>query len=125
MISSVKDMLKNRPPRLACFLAFADLTYLVWTLLTHFSVAVASRFVISAVLWWFVFKGRKLAGDLLGGCCALSAFLSLALVKDMASASMVAAVVAMSIPVSLGGLAAYFLFGSSMRKFQNRVAEKV
>src|SRR4051794_15457483 len=70
-------LMKHKPPVLLVFAVASYVAYLVWMLLVDFKPVVAGRLIASAVLFIFVFRGSRVAGNLLAILCGLSALLLL------------------------------------------------
>lgn len=111
--------MKNRPPLLIVAAAGVYLLYLVWQMVTDFMPVTGGRFLISVVLFFFVFRGSRVAGNILAFLSAASAAVLLvaavAIFKDDAENAIGFTVFASL----LLAFAAYVFFSPKVRVFQS------
>ncbi|AVD82662.1 hypothetical protein C4Q28_11120 [Pseudomonas sp. SWI6] len=110
--------MKNRPPLLIVAAAGVYLLYLIWQMITDFMPVTAGRFLIAVVLFFFVFRGSRVAGNILAFLSAASG--AVLLVAGAASAKENATnAIALTVFVApLLVFAAYLVFSPKVRAFQ-------
>ncbi|WP_426180408.1 hypothetical protein [Pseudomonas sp. TWRC1-2] len=114
--------MKNRPPLPIVAVAGAYFFYLAWQLVTDFMPATAGRFAVAAVLFFFVFRGSRVASNILAALCALSAVLFLVTAVASMKENIKSAVVLTVIAAPLLAFAAYLFLNSKVRAFQRNAA---
>jgi hypothetical protein len=112
--------MKSRPPVLLIVAAVAYLAYLAWQLVVDFTPVVAGRFALSAVLFFFVFRGSRSAGNILAVLCAISALVLLVAAVATFTSNAVGAVLFTVIAGLLLAFSAYLFFSPAMRTFQGK-----
>ena len=117
--------LMKKPPIALIIVAVVYLGYLAVLLALDFNLVVAGRLVISAVLFYFVLRGSRLAGNILAALCALSALVLLVAAVATFSANTMAALIFTLIAGVLGLFAAYLFYSPSVRAFQVRALPAV
>lgn len=115
--------MKRKPPLLLVIAAVAYLAYLAWMLIVDFSTVVAGRLAISAILFFFVFRGSRVAGNILAILCGLSALVLLVAAIATFSKATLGAVLFTLIAGLLVAFAAYLFFSPAVRTFQGRLSE--
>ncbi|WP_454846095.1 hypothetical protein [Pseudomonas farris] len=110
--------MKKRPPLLIVAVAGAYFLYLAWRLVTDFMPVTAGRFVISIVLFFFVFRGSRAAGNILAFLSALTALLLLVAAVSSFSANVKGAVVFTAFAGLLLAFAAYVFLSPKVLAFQ-------
>lgn len=115
--------MKSKPPLLLVIVAILYLAYLAWMLVVDFTPVVAGRLVISALLFFFVFRGSRVAGNILAILCALSALVLLVAAVATFSTGALGAVLFTVIAGLLAAFAAYLFFSPAVRVFQGKVPQ--
>ena len=115
--------MKRKPPILLIIVAVAYLAYLAWMLSVNFTPIIAGRFAISAILFVFVFRGSRLAGNILGILFGLSALVLLVAAIATFNKSAIGAALFTLIAGLLGAFAAYLFFSPAIRAFQGKPPE--
>lgn len=110
--------MKNRPPLPIVVVAVAYFIYLVWQMVTDFIPVTAGRFVISAILFFFVFRGSRVAGNILAFLCAVSAVMLLVAAVASIKGNVNSAIVITVFACSLLAFAAYVFVNPTVRAFQ-------
>lgn len=112
--------MERRPPLILIAVAVAYVGYLGWQLLITFSPIVATRLGLSVVLFYFVLRGHRQAGNLLGLLCAISAIILIAGAYSASNAN--AAIVFTTLAALLSAFSAYLFFSRRVRTFQMTMA---
>ena len=110
--------MKNRPPLLIVAAAGVYLLYLVWQMATDFLPVTAGRFLISVVLFFFVFRGSRVAGNILAFLSAASAALLLVAALASFKEDVKDAITLTVFAAPLLAFAAYVFFSPKVRAFQ-------
>lgn len=111
----------KKPPVALIASATAYLGYLVVLLVLDFTPVVAGRLAISAILFFFVLRGSRIAGNILAVLCGLGALTLLVAAVATFSANAMGAVMFTLIAALLALFAGYLFFSSEVRAFQGRV----
>ena len=114
--------MKNRPPLPIVAVALAYFLYLIWQMVTDFMPVTAGRFAVSAVLFFFVFKGSRIAGNILACLCVVSAALFLVGAVASLKENVKGAIVLTVFAAPLLAFAAYVFFSPRVREFQRNAA---
>jgi hypothetical protein len=112
--------MKRRPPLLLILAAFAYLAYLAWQLINDFTPVVAGRLALSLVLFFFVFRGSRVAGNILAILCTISAVILLVAAVATFTANTLGAILFTMIASLLAAFAAYLFFSPAIRAFQGK-----
>ena len=112
--------MKSKPPILLVIAAVAYLGYLAWQLLIDFTPVVAGRLALSAILFLFVFRGSRIAGNILAVLCAISALVLLVAAIATFTVNVVGAVLFTVIAGLLLAFSAYLFFSPAVRAFQGK-----
>jgi len=115
--------MKIKPPLLLVVAAVVYLAYLAWMLVADFTPVVAGRFAISVLLFFFVFRGSRVAGNILAILCALSALVLLVAAVATFSTATLGAVLFTIIAGLLAAFAAYLFFSPAVRAFQGKLLQ--
>lgn len=110
--------MKQRPPILLIAVAVAYLGYLLTMLIVDFTPVIAGRFALSALLFLFVLRGSRVAGNIAAFLCALSALVLLVAAVATFSTNAIGAVMFTVIAGLLLLFAAYLFFSPVVRAFQ-------
>jgi len=92
--------------------------YLAITLAIDLSGVVLGRFVVAAVLFYFVFRGSRVAGNILAFLSAVSAVVLLVATVAALTFNPYSAVILIAMAFPLGLFAWFLAFSQSMREFQ-------
>lgn len=112
------SVMKIRAPLPLVLVAVAYLSYLAWQLIVDFTPTVAGRAALTGVLFFFVFRGSRVAGNLLAIFCALSALMLLMAAVPAFTTNTKGAVVFTLIAGLLLAFASYVFFSPAVRAFQ-------
>ena len=112
--------MKVKPPVLLILVVVAYLAYLAFLLITGFTPIVAGRFALSVLLFFFVLRGSRTAGNVLALLSTISAIVLLIAALATFSTNYLAAVVFAIIAALLLAFSAYLFFSPSVRAFQGR-----
>lgn len=113
-------MKENRPPLPLMLVAVGYLVYLAWKLVVDFSPEVLVRFGLSVILFFFVFQGSRLAGNILAMLCTISAILSLVVAFTIFTTNTHKAVIFSIIATLLLAFSVYLVFNPAIRMFQKK-----
>lgn len=113
----------KRPPLPIVLVAVPYLAYLAWTTATDFSATDAGRLVFSVVLFFFVLRGSRTAGNILAVLCAVSSVLLLVAAVAALSTDPLWATVFCIVAVLLLAFAAYLIFSPIVRVFQGKTTQ--
>ena len=108
----------KRPPLALTIAAVAYLGYLAVLLVLDFTPVVAGRLAISTVLFFFVLRGSRIAGNILAVLCGLSAAVLLVAAVATFSANATGAIMFTVIAALLAVFAGYLFFSPAIRTFQ-------
>lgn len=108
----------KRPPLALIVAAVAYLGYLAALLVLDFTPVVAGRLAVSTVLFFFVLRGSRIAGNILAVLCGLSALVLLVAAVATFSANATGAIMFSIIAGLLALFAAYLFFSPTVRVFQ-------
>ncbi|WP_428556063.1 hypothetical protein [Pseudomonas edaphica] len=114
--------MKNRPPLPIIAVAVAYLLYLIWQLVTDFVPVIAGRFGVSVILFYFIFRGSRVAGYILALLCVVSAMPLLVGAIASINGNLKGAITLTVFASPLLALAAYVLFSPKVRAFQRNAA---
>lgn len=112
--------MKNRAPLPLILVAVAYLSYLAWQLIVDFTPTVAGRAALSGVLFFFVLRGSRIAGNLLAFFCALSALMLLMAAVSSFTTNTKGAVMFTLIAGLLLAFVSYVFFSPAVRAFQEK-----
>ena len=115
--------MKGRPPVLIVVVAILYMAYLIWNLITDFSVTVACRFVLSGILFFFVLRGSRIAGNTLAVLCAISAAMAIIFAIAVIAKNLYGAILACGIAIPLLAFAWYLFSNPDVRRFQGKSVE--
>jgi len=110
----------KRPPIALIVAAIAYLGYLVILLALDFTLVVAGRLAISAILFLFVLRGSRVAGNILAVLCGLSALVLLVAAVATFSANTTGAILFTVIAGLLSVFAGYLFLSPTVRAFQGK-----
>mgnify|MGYP003576112129 CR=1 FL=1 len=108
----------KKPPVALVVAAIAYLGYLVVLLLLDFTPVVAGRLAVSSVLFFFVLRGSRLAGNILAVLCGLSALVLLVAAIATISTNVSSGIVFTVVAGFLLLFAGYMIRSPSVRAFQ-------
>ena len=112
-----------KPPLPLVVAAILYLACLAWMLMVDLSPVVAGRLAISAILFFFVFRGSRVAGNILAILCALSALVLLVAAVATFSTGTLGAVLFTVMAGLLMAFAAYLFFSPAVRAFQDKASQ--
>ncbi len=115
------SLMENKPPILLVGFAAAYLAYELWVLIPDFTLAAAVRLVLTVVLFFFVFRGSRIAGNILAIITAITALMPLVAAVAIFGTNLQASAVLTVFAGLLLALAAYF-FSPDVRAFQRRAS---
>ena len=115
----------NRPPWVLIIATVGYVGYLVVLLVLDFTPVVAGRLGISLVLFFFVLRGSRIAGNILAVLCGLSALVLLVAAGATFSANAAGAIMFTIIAGLLGLFAGYLFFSPAIRAFQAKALPAV
>lgn len=110
----------KRPPFLLALFAFAYLAFITWQICAAFEPVLLGRLAVTLVLFFFVFRGSRVAGNILAILCAITALLLLVAAITTFNANTISASLLTIIAALLLAFSAYLFFSSSVRKFQGK-----
>ncbi|MGQ4584759.1 hypothetical protein [Lysobacter sp. F60174L2] len=110
----------NKPPVALVAPAVAYLGYLAVMLVLDFTPVVAGRLAISAILFFFVLRGSRIAGNILAVLCGLSALVLLVAAVATFPENPMGAITFTLIAGLLAVFAGYLFFSPAVRVFQGK-----
>ena len=110
----------KKPPVALIVAAVAYLGYLAVLLALDFTPVVAGRLAISAILFFFVLRGSRVAGNILAVLCGLSALALLVAAVATFSANPMGAITFTVIAGFLAVFAGYLFLSPAVRSFQGK-----
>ncbi|MFC4728956.1 hypothetical protein [Coralloluteibacterium thermophilus] len=125
MVVIGKLELEDKPPLILVVAAVAYMAYLAWLLMVNFAPVVLGRFALSGLLFFFVLRGSRVAGNILAVLCGLSALIILADIIAVFPVSPGAAAQFGIIAGLLAAFSAYLFFSPGVRAFQGGRRTKV
>lgn len=111
----------KKPPLLLALFAITYLAFITWQIVADFQPVLLGRLAVTLVLFFFVFRGSRVAGNILAVLCAITALVLLVAAIATFTAN---APNAMSLTIIAGLLlafAAYLFFSPAVREFQGKV----
>ena len=115
--------MKGKPPVPIVVVAILYMVYLVWSLIADFRVPVAGRLVLSGILFFFVLRGSRIAGNLLAVLCAISAAMAIVFAIAVVGRNLYGAILACGFAVPLLAFAWYLFSNPDVRRFQGKSVE--
>ncbi len=112
--------MKSKPPLPLVIIAIVYLAYLAGLLATGFTAVVAGRFALSTLLFFFLFRGSRTAGNILAVLSAMSAIVLLVAAVATFPTAALGAVLFTIIAGLLSAFAAYLVFSPAVRAFQDK-----
>ena len=107
----------KRPPLLLLVFTIAHLAFLLWELAAYYQPATLARLALDLVLFFLVFRGSRVAGNILAVFFAINALVLFVVAVTVLSAS-----AAEAIPLAVNALllvfSAYLFFSPAVRRFQ-------
>jgi hypothetical protein len=110
----------KKPPLALIIAAVAYLGYLAVLLALDFTPIVAGRLAVSAILFFFVLRGSRIAGNILAVLCGLSALVLLVAAVATFSTNAMSSVAFTVIAGLLAAFAGYLFFSPAVRVFQSK-----
>lgn len=110
----------KKPPLLLAIFAVAYLAFLAWQIAADFQPIVLGRLVVALILFFFVFRGSRVAGNILAVLCAISALIALVAAIATFSANALSGALLTITAGLLLMFAAYLFFSSAVRAFQGK-----
>jgi len=117
----ILPMKENRPPLPLMLVAAGYLVYLAWKLVVDFTPDVLVRFGLSVILFFFIFQGSRVAGNILAMLCTISAIMSLVVAFTIFTTNIHKAAMFSIISTLLLAFSAYMIFNPAIRKSQKNV----
>jgi hypothetical protein len=108
----------KKPPVTLIVAAVLYFGYLAVTLALDFSGGVLGRLLVAAALFYFVFRGSRVAGNILAFLSAISAIVLLVAAVATFTANPYGAAILVAIVFPLGLFSWFLAFSRSMRAFQ-------
>jgi len=110
----------KRPPLLLALFAIAYLAFVVWQIVADFQPVVLGRLAVTLFLFYFVFRGSRIAGNILAVLCAITALVLLVAAMATFNANALGAVLLTITAGLLLAFTAYLFFSPAVRKFQGK-----
>ncbi len=110
----------KKPPLALIIATVLYLGYLAILLILNLSPIVAGRLVFSIVLFFFVLRGNRIAGNILATLCSLSSLILLIAAIATISNNTMGGVLFTIIAGLLALFASYLFFSSEIRAFQTK-----
>jgi hypothetical protein len=114
----------KKPPVLLAVFAIAYLAFLVWQIAADYKPVLLGRLAVTLVLFFFVFRGSRIAGNILAVLCCISALVLLVAAIATFNANATSAILLTVTAGLLLAFAAYLFFSGSVRKFQGKALLK-
>lgn len=111
----------KKPPIALVISAVAYLGYLGVQLALDFTPVIAGRLAVSVILFFFVLRGSRIAGNILAVLCGLSALVLLVAAIATFSANAMEAIAFTVIAGLLALFAGYLFFSPAVRSFQGKI----
>ena len=116
----IQAQLMKKTPMAIVIAAVAYLGYLAVQLALDFTPVIAGRLAISVILFFFVLRGSRIAGNILAVLCGLSALVLSAAAIARYSANAAEAITFTVIAGLLAAFAGYLFFSPAVRTFQGK-----
>lgn len=111
----------KRPPALLALFAIAYLAFIVWQIYAAYQPVLLGRLAVTLFLFFFVFRGSRVAGNILAALCVISALVILVAAIATFNANAIGAVLLAIVAGLLLAFSAYMFFSPAVRKFQCKV----
>jgi len=110
----------KRPPLLLALFAIAYLAFLVWQIAADYQPVILGRLAITLVLFFFVFRGSRVAGNILAILFSITALVLLVAAIATFNANALSAILPTITSGLLLAFAAYLFFSPAVRRFQGK-----
>lgn len=110
----------KRPPLLLALFAITYLAFIIWQIYSAYQPALWGRLGLTLVLFLFVFRGSRVAGNILAILCAITALVLLVAAIAAFNANTISAVLLIVTAGLLLVFSAYLFFSPAVRTFQGK-----
>ena len=110
----------KRPPLLLAVFAIAYLAFIAWQIAADFQPVILGRLAVTLVLFFFVFRGNRVAGNILAVLCSITALVLLVAAIATFTANALGALLLTVIAGLLLAFAAHLFFSPAVREFQGK-----
>lgn len=111
----------KKPPLLLTVFAIAYLAFIAWQIAADYRPVLLGRLAVTLVLFFFVFRGSRVAGNILAILCAITALVLFVAAIATFSTNTSSAVLLTITAGLLIAFSAYLFFSPAIRKFQSKV----
>ena len=113
----------KRPPLLLALFAIAYLVFIAWQIYAAYQPVLLGRLGVTLLLFFFVFRGSRVAGNILAILCAITALVLLVAAIATFNANTISAVLLSIAAGLLLAFSAYLFFGPAVRAFQGKALQ--
>jgi len=110
----------KRPPLLLALFAIAYLAFIAWQIYAAYQPVILGRLGVTLVLFFFVFRGSRAAGNILAILCSITALVLLVAAIATFNANTISAVLLSITAGFLLAFSAYLFFSPAVRTFQGK-----